>query len=401
MKILHLDDIFYPEAGYLVNIISKYEVLEGHEVIVLTSTVENWAPQRRVFWGDNDIEERDALFEKRTGAKIIRYYAKWEISDRLYFDRGYYSLINEINPDIIFIHNESGFNTFHFLIRYHINRFPIILDTHMVDFAAGKKLRHLFYYFYRHTFARIIINNKIIVIRTQEDDYVKKRLGIPLELAPFISFGSDLTIFHPDKLVKKKMRNKLGIPEDSFVVIVTGKLTEGKGGMLLAETFYKRFTEDKIVTLITVGTATDDEYGRRVSGRLEKSENMVVRIPTQKYYDLAQYYQCSDLAVFAKQCSLSFYDAQACGLPVVLEDNSVNLTRVTNNNGKVFKSGDVKDFRDKIKEFIELDNAEMSIYADNAVQLIKNSYNYENISRKYTALMEKAIINFRRKSNSD
>ena len=83
------------------------------------------------------------------------------------------------------------------------------------------------------------------MIRTQDEDYAQKRLGVPVELSPFISFGSDLTKFHPDAGIRREMREKLSIGNDRFVVIVTGKLNEGKGGMLLANAFKKAFDTDK------------------------------------------------------------------------------------------------------------------------------------------------------------
>ena len=397
MRILHIEDIFYPEAGYLVNILAKYEVLAGHEAVVLTSTVDNWHPQRRAFWGDSNIERRDYIYSQSTGVKIVRYHAKKEFSDRLLFDKEYYKIIDKIQPDVLFIHNESGFSAFHYLLRVKKNKFPIVFTSHMLDVATNKKLRHLFYFLYKLTFTRIIKKNDIKIIKTQDDPYLQNRLGIPVEQTPFISFGTDTLTFFPDANVKHQMREQLSISQNSFVVVVTGKLTEAKGGLILAESFRKKFDSIRNVALITVGTPTDDEYDQMVSHMLDQSENQIVRIPTQKYSELAKYYQCADISVFAKQCSLSFYDAQACGLPVILEDNPVNHTRIKHHNGKTFTSGDSEALRNAIYKFINMEEKEFKQYQDCSIKDIKDNYDYKLIAQRYLSVLEEAVDSFKSK----
>jgi len=61
--------------------------------------------------------------------------------------------------------------------------------------------------------------------------------------------------------------------------------------------------------VLVVGNSPDSEYGNLVEDTFRRSENRVIRFPTQKYTELPRFYQVADLAVFPKQCSLSFYDA--------------------------------------------------------------------------------------------
>lgn len=72
---------------------------------------------------------------------------------------------------------------------------------------------------------------------------------------------------------------------------------------------------------------------------------------------------------FPKQCSLTFYDAQGCGVPALFENNDVNRTRIIGNNAKLFKSGDVDDFRAKLEEVVALDEGE---YRSMQESFIKN-----------------------------
>ena len=196
-------------------------------------------------------------------------------------------------------------------------------------------------------------------------------------------------MFCPSTEARKKFREKHSINENEFVVVYTGKLTEAKGGKLLAETFKDKF--DAPITLVCVGSPPDNEYGREVHQLLNASENKVIMFPTQKYMELAPFYQMADLSVFPKQCSMSFYDAQACGLPVLSEANNVNCDRCNHDNGDNFEAGNVSDFKNKIMKFAVLENEQMKKYRENARAFIEGGYDYATIAKEYTSYLEKSI----------
>lgn len=225
----------------------------------------------------------------------------------------------------MYVHCVETITAMRFLLRK--KKYPMMFDSHMLAMASGNRFAKIYEFVYRKTFAKIINHNKYWVIRTQDDDYVNSHMGVSEELTPFISFGTDTLLFQPSNEVRAQFRKENNIPEDSLVVVYTGKLTPAKGGKMLAETFNKKFECNKDITLVIVGTPQDDEYGREVLKLLSTSENRVCMFPTQPYLDLAKFYQAADLSVFPRQCSMSFYDAQACGLPVLSEDNNVNVDR--------------------------------------------------------------------------
>jgi glycosyltransferase involved in cell wall biosynthesis len=286
-----------------------------------------------------------------------------------------------------------------FLLKNRKKCNPLILDSHMLEIASKNPFNKLFRHFYKKIFTPIIIKNKLQVIRVQDDAYVERCLGIPLNQAPFISFGSDTMLFHPDDTVRKNFRDKNGINENDFVIVYAGKLDAEKGGKLLAHSFEAKFDTDKNVVFLVVGN-TNGEYGDEVEKIFKKAENRIIRFPTQRYTDLAQFYQASDLAVFFKQCSLSFYDVQACAVPVVLEDNSINIDRCSYENGLTFKSGDIDDFRDKILKLIEMGNDEYQKIRQNAYSFVKENYDYEDIVKKYIAIFEKEYSRYHAKGGN-
>ena len=150
--------------------------------------------------------------------------------------------------------------------------------------------------------------------------------------------------------------------------------------------------------LVIVGTPPENNYGCEVQALLDQAAVRVVMFPTQKYADLAKFYQMADLSVFPKQCSMSFYDAQACGLPVVSEDNNINVDRCSHGNGSNFKSGDVENFRSEMTKYANMDPDDFQQQRDAAITMITNRYGYDRIAEEYTDYL-KASISMENKRN--
>ena len=388
MKILHIDETFHPAYGYQANPLAKFQQKQGNDVYIATPTKEYLYPVYHDF-GDNgsNLEEQDKLYMESTGVRIIRVPAKGRIMGRLVYGDEIFRVVDQVKPDVLFIHCVETLTAMKFL--WNRPSYPMLFDSHMLAMASHNKLAKIYEIVFRNVFARIIKKHGFYVIRTQDDDYVNSHLGIPEDLTPFISFGTDTVLFRPDAEVRRLFRQKYGISQEEFVVIYTGKLTKNKGGKLLAEVFRYKFNLP--ITLLCVGKPTDDEYGYAVQKTLDESENRIIMFPTQNYYDLAQFYQASDLSIFPKQCSMSFYDAQACGLPVVSEKNNINCDRCSHQNGDNFEPNNIEDFRKKIIRFAMMSKEEYDRYRQNSRTFIESGYDYSDIAKQYTEYLIKSI----------
>ena len=392
MKIVYVDETFHPAYGYQSNPLAKFQKRQGHDVTIITVSKDQLYPSFTNFGATAEtIDEDDRIYTENTGVKIIRVKTKGYFMHRAVLSPEVFRKVRTEKPDVVFVHCVETLTSMRFLV--HRKEWPLMFDSHMLTMASRYKHVGIYEKFYRAFFRRIIEKHHYYVIRTQDDDYVNSHLGIKKELTPFISFGTDTLLFRPSPENRRKFRAQYGIGEDSFVVIYTGKLTQAKGGLFLAETFREKFDID--LTLVCVGSPPDNEYGGKVRQALERSENRVVLFPTQRYVELAPFYQMADLSVFPKQCSMSFYDAQACGLPVVSEDNNVNRDRCSHGNGAVFNAGDAADFRAKILQFAAMRREEYEQYSRNARAFIEAGYDYADIAEQYTEYLKKSIVNDR------
>lgn len=366
MKIIHIEDFFHPQAGYQVNILAKYMAQYGHEVIIITSEMKLMPAFLKDFFECKDILERDKEFFEKTGVKIIRIPLKGYWSGRAIYSSKLDRRINELRPDVVYVHGNDTAVGIKYLLKAGKVPYCIITDSHMLDIASKNRFSKQFRWIYKHLVTPKIVDNKIVVLRTTTSDYVQRYLGIPQEQSPVISLGTDGAVFYPDKQIKEKMRKQYRIPEDAFVVLYAGKLDEAKGGEFLAMALKEKFLSKKDIVTVIIGNSSG-EYGKRVEALFAESENQIIRIKSQTYEALSQYYQMADIAVVPKQSSLSLYDFQACGLPVIAEDNLTNIDRLSSNNGCVFKSESIDDLRKKIVGFAELSDNDFKEVSDNAI----------------------------------
>lgn len=391
MKIVEIEDFVHPSTGYQVNVLSKYFVKFGHDVTIVCGEMDKMPAYLTDFFDISNIKEDDADFKRETGVSIVRVPIYKYVSGRAIYTKKIFEVVDKLKPDILFIHAEDTVIAMQYLLKMHKKEYALIMDNHQCDMSSHNRFREVFRWVYRKIFTPIIKKNGYLVVRLVEDDYyMQDHFGIPMQLTPCITFGTDTLLFNKNENVKQSFRKEYGIGEDAFVFIYAGKLDEYKGGLFLAETLKKKFESEKELVFIVVGN-TSGEYGKNVEKTFNESENKILRFPTQKYVELAKFFQASDVCLFAKECSLTFFDAQACGLPVISEDNEINVERCKHNNGINFKKGNIEDFRCKIQYMIDLDEKEIQTMSCASLEYILNNYNYEEKARQFEELMIKEI----------
>ena len=390
MRILHVDETFHPAFGYQCNPLAKFQAKQGNDVTIITVEAKHLYPVYREF-GDNGehLPEQDAEYERVSGVRVVRVPARGYVLGRLIYDyRALFSAIEAAHPDAMMVHCLETLTSVRLLFRYS-GEIPMVFDSHMLSMASKNPLAPIYDRCFRAFVTPKIKQGSYTVVKTQDDDYVTSHLGIPDNQARFISFGTDTDLFCPNRDAKTLFCKEKGLPEDCLVVVSTGKLTEVKGGMIFADAVKRKFDSSREVVVVVLGGFADS-YQQRVREVLGESENRVFFYPVQQYLNLPYFYQIADVSVFPRQCSMSFYDSEACGTPVISEDNGVNKERNSHGNGLCFSAGDVDSLRGAIQRFARMDKAEYEGYSTNARNYVVKSYGYESIAALYTEELERA-----------
>lgn len=398
MRIVHIEDFFHPDAGYQVNLLSRLQVLQGHEVVIVSAEMKKLPSSLTAFFGKENIDGRDEKFREKTGARIIRVPVLGYYSGRVLYNPKIFKTVNNLYPDVVFVHGSDTFIGMQYLWSSSRLRYPIVVDNHMVEMASVNKLREIFRLFYKVFVTPKILKNHIPLVRVADVDYVEKCLGVPLKTTTLLSFGTDTEYFKPDEKKKQELRKSLNIGDEDFVALYAGKLDMQKGGQFFATAIIKKLVlskGNKIVFLIVGNTI--GEYGKAVENIFGHSENRIIRFTTQAYSDLLSFYQAADIAMYPRQCSMSFFEAQSCGLPVLLEDNDVNKQRALYGNAILFKSENVGEFRQKFMEYAEMGKEKMKAMGNSSRQYVMNNYDFVPVAEKFTEVLYRAVKDFKGK----
>ena len=167
---------------------------------------------------------------------------------------------------------------------------------------------------------------------------------------------------------KKCIMEKLGIEEDDFVIIFTGRIIPEKGVLELIRAL--DYMRNAKVKLIIVGSArfaekTKTKYEKEVQLQVEKCKDKIIftgYIPNQELY---KYYQLADVAavpsIWDEPAGLVVIEAMAAGKPVVTT-GSGGIREYVNENVAIFvERGDCisVDIANSIKYL--MDNPEVRI----------------------------------------
>jgi glycosyltransferase involved in cell wall biosynthesis len=396
MKIVHVEDFIHPDAGYQVNLLSRLQQAEGHDVTIVTAELAKVPSFLTTFFGKENITQKDLAFERETGVRILRVQLLGFYSGRAIFHPRLFKTVAALKPEVVFVHGEDTLTGILFILFSRWMNYPIVLDCHMLEMASVNRFKEYFRIFYRNFITPIILRENIPLIRVVDSDYVQKCLGIPLTHTELLSFGTDTSYFCPNSEVRKYTRAKYGFKEEDFLVLYAGKLDEAKGGIFLAEALRQKMKSisHRSIDFLIIGNS-DGEYGAEVERVFLSSENKIVRLPTQRYYDLAQFYQAADLAVFPRQCSMSFFEAQSCGLPVLFEENEINNQRSAFDNAFTFEPESLVDFRRKLVWLASIGFEDYAKLIINSRNYILKNYDYLPISRMFTDILQRAIITWK------
>jgi glycosyltransferase involved in cell wall biosynthesis len=164
--------------------------------------------------------------------------------------------------------------------------------------------------------------NKIITVSNATKDYVLS-LGAKPKKVEVMYNGVDLVRFRPLAGKKEEMRKKLGIPQNSKVVITVRRLVFKNGVDTLIECANIAVKKNPNITFLVVGKGPD-QSSVQIRAQQLGIENNFRLTGFVKDEDLPIYYNTADFFVLPSKSGeglpLVALEAMACGLPVIATD---------------------------------------------------------------------------------
>lgn len=369
MKILQIIPRFNPSLGGGVDVvyhISKYLVLRGHKVTILTTNYKF------------DEEYADSI--RKIGVKVVPF--KHHFNFCLFIpspDMKTWLKKNIQQYEIIHLNGTRSYQNnvvMDLALKYNI---PYILQAHgsIMRIVERKKFKFLYDLVWGN---RLIENaSKFIALSNSEAD-THEMMGIDRSKIVIIPNGVDLTRFHnlPEK---GEFRDKYSLQKER-IILYLGRLHRSKGLDLLIEAFLEVTQKNDYVTLVLVGP--DGGFKQSLIKKIEELHVEKKVIFTGLVSEEEKYSAFIDADVFVTPkfygFPITFVEACACGCPIITTNGGDYLDWIDGKAGfsTVFNKSDVAD---AICKILRNDNLRLEMSA-NCIYLVKEKFNWESISEK-------------------
>ncbi len=329
MRILHvcLGERFIDGYGYQENVLTKLHKQMGHDVYILASTLTLIDKVPGFVKPSKYINEH--------GIPVNRLpYVSWmphKVAEKLRMYKGTYAAIDEINPDVIFVHEATFLDTSK-IVEYKKKHgdVKIYVDSHTDYINSARNwlsMNILHKIIYRWCYKKIEPYTKkffgTLPIRSL---FLKDIYHVPEEKIELLPMGIDLydikDLDHSS--VRKDMRKEYGFSEDDFVVVTGGKLEQRKNTIELIKAVLT--IKDPHVKLFLFGSISDN-IKQGTEELLKQNGDKVYYGGWVKSEEIYKYLLIGDLCTFPGTHSAIWEQAVGLGIPCVFKHWD-NITHV-------------------------------------------------------------------------
>ena len=230
----------------------------------------------------------------------------------------------------------------------------------------------------------MVKSDRVIAISRFINNHILSNYNIDKDKIVTIHRGINIEMFNYLKVADERLislLNIFNIPEDSFVVLLPGRITRWKGHMLLIEAIFKLQRSD-IICLFVGDSQGRNKYYAELEKILDKFKlkNNFRIIPNQS--DMATIYKLADVVVSSSLDPEAFgrviVEAQAMGRPTISANHGGGSEIIIDGlTGWLFKPGDADDLSDKINKALSLNKDNRDKLAINAIKRAKLNFNNE------------------------
>jgi glycosyltransferase involved in cell wall biosynthesis len=392
MRIVIITTWYSERMGYIENCLPKAMAKLGHEVHIVSSTAQ-------VYYNSPDYKE---VYEPFIGKNIQEVGVKEidgitlhripfkDIGNKVLF-KNLGSKLKEINPDVVQVFEAFSITTLQAAYYKIILGYQFFTANHTVnsvfplyqDGQGGLVPRFIF--FITRTVPGTMISwitSRCYPATVDALDLAVKYYGVPKRKAQLASLGVDTGFFCPiDKPEERAaLRAELGFTDEDIVCIYTGRFTEGKNPLVLAQAIHHLNEKGETFRGLFMGNGPQFD-------EIKKMKGCVVHkfVP---YHELPKYYALAEVGIWPRQESTSMIDAAACGLPIIISDRVLAIERVEG-NGLTYIENDRLDLANNIMKM--KDKALRHKLGSFGVEKIQKNYSWDKIAKERIADFEMFI----------
>lgn len=380
MRICHLclNGPYNEGWNYQENILPKYHVLEGNEVYQIVTPY---------IWEGTQLKETtDKEYTNEHGVHIYRCFAKKGLIGGIRFNRypEVYSLLEKINPEILFIHDVQCLDMT--VVAKYLKKHPrciVYADNHS-DFSNSARnwvSKNIIHKIIWKRMAHIIepYVKKFYGVLPARVDFLVNVYGLPKEKVELLVMGADDQLIKKAKenLPAKDIRGKYGIGKDDFLIMTGGKIDLFKTQTLLLMQAVHNINNKK-VKLIVFGSVAPELKDNVAALSDGKKVQYIGWIEANESYD---YFATADLVVFPGRHSVFWEQVVGQGIPMIVKywDGTTHVD--CGGNVRFLYNDDVAEIQQAIE----------SICVENEYSIMKNASIKASTTFMYSKIAQNSI----------
>lgn len=388
MKIALLTETFSRQTGSIQRVLPKYLARRGAEVHVISMDLTPYYSES-VFHGfteplaPGDTEEIDGFQLHVVGHRMILGYPRMI---------GLANKLASIRPDIVQCQASIGWIPLDAACMKLKLGYKLFTGNHNALSTAGVSLEATFKNRMKLFVQRFVpgrLTNYAVercyAVTVDCAEIAWRYYGVQKNKVEIMHLGVDSDYFRPahgmeDRNEREAVRASLGLDPGDIVCIYTGKMTEKKNALILAQAVSRLREMGKPYSAVFIGNGVQRE-------RIETMPHCRV-LGFMHFSMLAAYYRASDIGVWTGDESSSQLDAAACGIPIVISD-AVFYRDHVDGNGLVFRYGGVDDL---IVKLCELESSGIrNRLGQLGAKKMEQGFSWDSVARRRLAHYQEAL----------
>lgn len=327
------------KVGYAPNCLSRAFVEQGHEVHIFTTKYQtyfshpNYKEIYEKYLGPNILSEG----EFKDGDVFVHRLPSWKFGNIIWIN-SIWKTLKKVQPDIVQSFDINEPHTVKLALFSRFFKYKLFTANHFILISfrllgGWKKLDFKKRWYIRLMFripGMIIrgVSKKCYAVTKDAKKLATLFFAFKPQQVEVSTLGVDTKLYHPissdDIQIRKNIRERLNFADDEIVCVFSGKITEEKSPMVLAEAIQLLRAQHKKYSALFIGSG-------ELINQVKEFPNCTVLnfVPSQ---ELADYYRASDIAVWPRSVTTSILDAAACALPVVISDQVFAYTTYLQND---------------------------------------------------------------------
>lgn len=376
MIILHIGllDHFTEGMFYQDNILPKYNIEDGHDVVFITDSYK-FVNGKLIYTGEEDRMINNHF-------RLIRldydFILSSFITKKIQKVSKLKNYLESIHPNVILYHNICGYELMD--VADYVKKNPSTLfyaDSHTSFVNSAKNIFSKFAYKYIHgIFVKKALPyiKKVLYVGYDSKEYLQEMYNIPEKQMEFFPMGGIITTEEEQIADRKQFISENNLPTDSKIFMHSGKLDSGKKTANLIRAF-KNINDEKSYLFI-FGSIPDDQY--KILSELIDSDRRVVFLGWKTGDEISFLLNAADVYCQPGTYSATSQMALCCGCAEIVYPYD---------NYKFFYKENVlyAEDDDSLKDALEILTVQknLSAYKKKGYKFAKKYLDYRIISRRY------------------